>query len=176
MNHEHTHTMNMQQPEPTSITQLKDFLPLIIIFLIIISLTCAKQWYSGWNLISAMSDFMGFFFLIFGTFKIINLPTFVEAYSSYDLLAKNIPGYAYAYPFIELGLGIAYLTRIYPTVINTITLVIMVIGSISVGLELSKKNNIQCACLGMVFKLPMTYISLLEDLLMAAMAAIMLVI
>jgi hypothetical protein len=32
----------------------------------------------------------------------------------------------------------------------------------------------ECACLGTVFKLPMTYVTVVEDLLMVAMAAVML--
>ena len=51
----------------------------------------------------------------------------------------------------------------------------MAISSIGVAIELSKKKEIMCACLGVVFKLPMTYVTLLEDLLMAAMALIMLI-
>jgi hypothetical protein len=36
------------------------------------------------------------------------------------------------------------------------------------------KDEIQCACLGTVFKLPMTTVTIVEDLLMVVMAAAML--
>ena len=78
------------------------------------------------------------------------------------------------YPFIELGLGVAYLLRWELTIINWITLVLMLIGSIGVLQALLKKNAIRCACLGTALNLPMTTVTLVEDLGMAAMAAAML--
>jgi hypothetical protein len=50
----------------------------------------------------------------------------------------------------------------------------MLISAAGVARELLKKNRIPCACLGMVFVLPMTTVTLLEDLLMAVMATAML--
>lgn len=123
-----------------------------------------------------MNDFMGFFFIIFGFFKVINLNAFAQAYATYDLIAQKSRGYAFAYPFIELVLGIAYITRWQPTFINVVTVLIMLISAAGVAVELSKGKTIVCACLGTVFKIPMTYITLLEDLLMAGMALVMLII
>jgi hypothetical protein len=153
----------------------KDFLPLIIILGIVIGFTLVRQWISGWNVQSAMNDFMAGFFLLFGGFKILNLHGFAEAYSMYDIIAKRSTVYAYAYPFIEISLGIAYLLRLYPTPVNVITLVVMLVSSIGVAQELAQRKTITCACLGAVFKIPMTYVTLLEDVLMAAMALIMLI-
>ncbi len=154
---------------------LKDFVPLLIIFAFIIAFTAMRQWFFGqWDTMDAMNDFMGAFFIVFGLFKIINLKGFVEAYSMYDIVAQQSSAYAYLYPFIELALGISYLMRTYPIATNSITLILMIISSIGVAIELSKNKEIICACLGVVFKLPMTYVTLAEDLLMAAMAGWML--
>ncbi len=152
----------------------KDFLPLIILFAIIIGLTTVRQAYVGWNLQGAMSDFMGFFFIIFGTFKIINWAGFVEAYRVYDIIAKRSIVYAYLYPVIELAFGVAYLTRWNPFATNLATVIVMSISAIGVARELAKGKTIICACLGTVFKVPMTYVTLIEDLLMAGMALWML--
>lgn len=111
---------------------------------------------------------------MFGFFKVINLKEFALAYSSYDLIAKRIRLYGYVYPFIELTLGVAYLSSFSLPFINTITLIVMLISAAGVARELLKKNRIPCACLGMVFVLPMTTVTLLEDLLMAVMATAML--
>jgi hypothetical protein len=155
---------------------IKDFIPLIIIFIIIGTFTEIRHFMRGsMDLAAIMNDFMGAFFIIFGAFKIINWTGFVEAYQQYDLIAKHSIGYAYTYPLIELGLGIAYLSRWQPIVINSITLAIMLISSLGVFIELSKGKTITCACLGVVFKLPMTYVTLLEDLLMAGMAGYMII-
>lgn len=151
---------------------IRDFLPLIIIFILIITFTATRQFVAGtsWSVMNAMNDFMAGFFLVFGAFKIINWRGFVQAYKIYDLLAKQSTAYAYAYPIIELALGLAYFFRIYPIAINSITFVLMIMSSIGVALELTKGGHIICACLGAVFKLPMTYVTLFEDLLMAGMA------
>ena len=154
--------------------QFSDFIPLIIIFCIIIALTLLHQLYVGWSFYSFMSDFMAFFFLIFGGFKLYNWSVFVEAFSSYDLIAQRFKLYAQLYPFIELALGFLYLFRLHPTATNIITLIIMIASSISVGYALSQKNRIECACLADIFRIPLTYVSLAEDLLMAIMALIML--
>ena len=120
-----------------------------------------------------MGDLMGSFFLIFGTFKIINLEGFVEAYSMYDVIAKKSKFYAYMYPFLEITLGILYVMGFYSRILNIVTLFLMVISAIGVFNELQKKRAIPCACLGVLFKIPMTYVTLLEDILMAVMAFIM---
>lgn len=154
---------------------LKEYKPLLIIFLIIILLTLSKQAFANiWSIKSLMNDFMGIFFIIFGLFKIINLKDFAHAYAEYDILAKKSKVYALAYPFIELTLGIFYLTGWAPIMTSIITLALMSISSVGVAQELRKGRHIMCACLGTVFNIPMTYVTLGEDLLMAAMAFIML--
>ncbi len=57
-----------------------------------------------------------------------------------------------------------------PIATNAITYVLMLVSGIGVAIALAKGENLMCACLGMVFKLPMTYVTLFEDLLMAGMA------
>lgn len=156
--------------------RLKDFLPLIVIFSLIISFTAIRQWYFGFGIANAMYDFMAAFFLIFGFFKIINLAGFAEAYSTYDIVAQRFFAYGYIYPFIEIILGLCYLLRYQLTLANWVTLLLMIISSIGVAIELRKQKEITCACLGAVFKIPMTYVTLAEDVIMGLMALIMLVI
>lgn len=154
---------------------LKNFLPLIIIGTLIIILTLLLNYITNsWDTHSVMTYFMGLFFIIFGSFKIMNLSGFVEAYSMYDLIAQRSTVYAYLYPFIEFSLGIAYLMRGHLFAINGITLALMLISAAGVARELAKGQQIICACLGAVFKIPMTYVTLGEDLIMAIMALIML--
>jgi copper chaperone CopZ len=120
-----------------------------------------------------MSDFMAGFFLVFSFFKLLNLSGFAQAYRGYDLIASRSSAYAYAYPFIELALGIAYLIRWNPVVTHWVTLGVMLISALGVVNALRKRQLIECACLGTVFKLPMSKVTLIEDLSMAVMAAAM---
>ena len=131
--------------------------------------TLGRHWHE-W-----MSDFMAGFFLVFSFFKLLNLSGFVQAYRGYDLVAAKSAAYAWAYPFIELALGVAYLTRWQPQITHWATLVVMLISAVGVLNALRKRQLIECACLGTVFKLPMSKVTLIEDLSMALMAAVMLV-
>jgi hypothetical protein len=51
----------------------------------------------------------------------------------------------------------------------------MAVGSVGVVQSLVNRRRIRCACLGAVFNLPMSTVTLLEDGAMAAMAVAMLV-
>lgn len=132
---------------------------------------------SGWTMPDwhgLMLDFMAGFFLVFSFFKLLDLRGFADAYRSYDIVARRSRAWALAYPFVELALGVAYLTRWSLTFTNAVTLVLMLIGSVGVLRSLLSKRAIRCACLGTALNLPMTTVTLVEDLGMAAMAALML--
>jgi copper chaperone CopZ len=122
----------------------------------------------------AMPHFMGGFFLAFSFFKLLDLRGFADSYRMYDIVAKRFPVYGYLYPFIELMLGVAYLTDFQPTTTNLVTLVVMSVSSVGVIQSLLAKRKIRCACLGTVFNLPMSTVTLVEDGLMIVMAAAML--
>ena len=51
----------------------------------------------------------------------------------------------------------------------------MLIGTAGIIESLVNKRRVKCACLGSVFNLPMSYVTLIEDVGMAMMAALMLV-
>ncbi|MBC7772939.1 MAG: cation transporter [Pyrinomonadaceae bacterium] len=125
---------------------------------------------SSWH--TFMLDFMAGFFLVFSFFKLLDLRGFADAYQSYDIVARRSRSYALIYPFLELALGIAYLVRFQPMATNIATLVLMLVGSIGVLRAVMDRKAIRCACLGTALNLPMTTVTLVEDLGMAAMAAI----
>jgi hypothetical protein len=122
-----------------------------------------------------MNDFMGGFFVVFAFFKLLDLRGFVAAYRMYDVVAGRVAAWAWVYPFVELALGIAYLARVEPVATNVATLVLMLVGSVGVLRALMRKSRIRCACLGTALNLPMTTVTLVEDVGMAAMAGAMLV-
>lgn len=154
--------------------KLRDFIPLISIFVLIILFTLFKLYLSpDPTFMYAMQMFMASFFIIFGGFKIIKWKGFVKAYREYDILAKKSILYAYLYPLIEISLGLSYLFSFKPLLTNIVTLIIMLIGSYGVWIKLKQKEIIPCACLGVVFKIPMTKVTLFEDLLMAGMSSVM---
>lgn len=154
---------------------IKDYIPLIVIFAYILFgsiLVSSIQDFSLENLVSA---FMGLFFIFFSLFKLLDLKGFSEGYAQYDIIAKSNNNWGYIYPFIELALGISYILGISPIPLNLITILVMGTAVIGVIQNLRSKKAIQCACLGTILKVPLTKITLIEDLLMIVMAIGMLV-
>ena len=119
--------------------------------------------------------FMGVFFVVFASFKLIGYRLFVMMFVGYDIIAQRLKSYANLYPFIELGLGALYLFNLLAPWRDVATLVIMVVGSIGVFQEIRRRRGIHCACLGNVIKLPLSTVSLVEDVGMALMAVLMLI-
>ena len=130
----------------------------------------------NWQTMSLMSNFMGLFFIVFAFFKLLDVAGFARAFQSYDVIAKHWPAYGYIYPWIELFLGISFLINFWPLGTNLATLVIMVIGTVGVVSAVLMQRKIQCGCLGTVFELPMSTVTIIENLLMVVMAATSLVI
>jgi len=154
---------------------LETYKPLLILFGFITFVSLIVTFSTGtWDVMVWMNSFMGGFFLSFSYFKLINLPDFADSYAMYDIVAKKVKAWGYIYPFIEFGLGIAYIAHFNPVITNTVTLVVMSISIIGVLQSVMNKRKIRCACLGAVFNLPMSTITILEDALMIAMSAIML--
>ena len=155
---------------------LKTYRPILLIFVFITGITLLIQFVSrAFNWMQWMNHFMAGFFLVFSFFKLLNLKGFAESYAMYDIVAKRIKSYGYLYAFIELGLGIAYLIDFNPFITNLVTIIIMSISVIGVLQSVFNKQKIKCACLGDVFNLPMSTITIIEDALMIIMSAIALI-
>jgi copper chaperone CopZ len=157
--------------ESVSKSSLATYKPLLVIAAFIAGVSLLT---SGGSVHHAMNYFMAGFFLVFSFFKMLDLKGFASSYSMYDLLAMKVPAYGYVYPFIELALGIAYLTHFNPFVTNLATVTVMGFSSVGVIGSVLNKKKIQCACLGAVFNLPMSTVTIVEDLLMVGMAVTML--
>lgn len=155
---------------------LMTYYPIFLIATYIIGVATINSFQMGSiNWMEWMRQFMAGFFLVFSAFKLLDIKGFAEGYATYDLLAKHWYTYGYLYPFIELGLGILYLTNSFPIFTNAMTVIIMGFSSIGVINSLLKKQTFQCACLGTLLKVPLSSITLVEDLTMVVMAGMSLV-
>ena len=154
---------------------LATYKPILLIFAYIIAaILITENLQPEFSWMRMMSHFMAGFFLVFSFFKLLNLKGFAESYSMYDVIAKKWAGWGYVYAFAELALGLAFLSGFNPLLTNTITLVVMSISIIGVLKSVLNKRKIRCACLGDVFKLPMSTVTILEDGLMIGMSGAML--
>lgn len=120
-----------------------------------------------------MQPFMGIFFIIVAGLKLLDINGFIMGFRQYDVLAQKLPFYARAYPFLELALGILFLTDILPGIAAIATVVIMTEGLYSVGKALAQKRKLKCACLGSLIAVPLTTFTLLEDVIMLGMALVL---
>jgi len=147
--------------------------PILLIFAYITIIASIISFHNGTiHAMHFMQIFMAGFFLTFSFFKMLDLKGFAESYAMYDVVAKRIPAWGYIYAFIELGLGIAFIINFNPLITNMVTVAVMSVSIIGVLQSVLNKQKIQCACLGAVFKLPMSTVTIIEDALMILMAAV----
>ena len=154
-----------------SLTQYK---PIFLVFAYILGVTLIAEFRDGhFDFQNWMRYFMAGFFLCFSFFKMLDLSGFADSYMSYDIIAKRWRDWGYVYAFIELGLGIAYLLNCCLLATNITAFIVMTISIIGVLQSVLNKRKIQCACLGAVFDLPMSTITIIEDALMIMMSGYM---
>ncbi len=158
--------------EEESKTWLATYKPILLIFAYIttIAITASYQ-HSSIHWMDTMRVFMAGFFLTFSFFKMLDLKGFAGSYAMYDIVAKKLGSWGYIYAFVELALGIAFAINFHPMATNVATLVVMTVSMIGVLQAVFNKRKIKCACLGAVFNLPMSTVTIMEDALMIAMSA-----
>jgi cation transport ATPase len=168
--------MHISIPEEETRSWVEIYKPILMVFAYITGITVLVEIISGgFSGMRWMQNFMAAFFIVFSFFKMLDLKGFAESYFSYDVIAKKWMGWGYVYAFTELALGIAFLVRFNPLITNLATLVVMSISIVGVLQSVLNKRKIKCACLGAVFNLPMSTVTIIEDALMIAMSAFMLI-
>ncbi|WP_420572917.1 heavy-metal-associated domain-containing protein [Kordia sp.] len=162
------------QAETEEKSELRQLFPLFLIFFYITTASILMH-INNWSTEGFMLDFMGLFYIVFSFFKLLDYKGFPNSFQMYDPLAKQIPAYAWIYPFIEVALGLMFLFRFQIPTALIITIVILGITTIGVTKALFDKKTIQCACLGTALKLPMTKATFIENSIMLVMAIWMLI-
>jgi copper chaperone CopZ len=169
------HAMSMPDDGAETKGWVQTYKPILLIatYLLVIAFIAGLS--SGqFSLPTTMRVFMSGFFLIFSFFKLLDIQGFADSYAMYDLVAKRIKAWGYIYVFVEVALGVLYATATLPTLTNSITLVVMSVSLIGVIQSVLDKRKIRCACLGAVFNLPMSTVTIVEDGLMIVMSLAML--
>jgi hypothetical protein len=149
-----------------------DYWPLIAIAVAALIAGTIGWWQTN-EVMRAMSLFMGTGLFLLASLKVYNVSEFAMAFAKYDLIAKRSDVYARWYPFLELMLAVGYLVGVYLLAVNIITFVVMAVGAVGVYQKMHDEEVVMCACLGAVFNVPMTWVTLTEDSLMAVMAGVM---
>lgn len=121
-----------------------------------------------------MSHFMGWTMIAFGMLKLEDIDTFAEGFRKYDFFAASSSLYAKSYPMLEVVLGVFFLINlfIFPVTVAVLIMYTSTLFGLSKKLHLGEK--IDCLCLGVRFRLPLSIVAVFESSVMVAMAVWML--
>lgn len=156
-------------------THLADYWPLICLVVVTaLAALAVTIGFSAMGMKAFMHAYMGVFLVIFSLLKLFDLTGFKDGFAMYDLLARRAPAYGYIYPFIELGLGLAYLAYFIPTLIYILTIVVFSFGALGVWQALREGLDIDCPCMGNILSVPLSTVTLTEDVAMIVMAGLLL--
>ncbi len=158
---------------PVEKTFFQTYKPLFTVFAYILIFSTAYQiqlgTFSGHHF---MNHIMAGFFIGLSFFKFLDLKAFATSFSNYDPLAKKWNNYGFIYPFVELALGFLFIADKFLLFANVMTIIVLTLTTIGVYNKLRSKVQFQCACLGAGFNLPLSNITIFENLAMVAMAII----
>ena len=155
--------------EPVSL--LKTYKPLILIFGYVFFVSFALQISQGhFDFHIFMNHIMAGFFIGLSFFKFLDLQKFAESFSSYDPIAQKFLVYGFVYPFLELLIGLLFISNRFLVIANVSTIIILSATTYGVWKSLKRKSKIQCACAGVGFNLPLSWVTIFENLIMIAMA------
>lgn len=119
-----------------------------------------------------MNGAMGLFLLFIASLQMFDINGFARMFARYDIIAARYFTYGQAYPMILFALGLFYLWGGLPVFTNGVTLIIMLVSALGVFDAIRKGHQVECACIGAGFTLPVGKVTLAEDLIMAIMALI----
>ena len=115
--------------------------------------------------------FIAFSMVVLALLKLQNVETFATMFLNYDLLAKRWVPYSYIYPYAEGLAGILMVAGALNWISVPLALFIGTVGAVSVIKAVYiDRRELKCACVGGSSNVPLGFISLIENLMMIAMA------
>lgn len=158
------------------------YTPVIAIFAstALMALAIVLNLYDGFPVAHFLMWFFATSMVALAIQKLQDVEGFVNGFLGYDLLARRYVPYGYAYPFLELyaGVGmIALIGSLSPLIwlVAPVGIIIGTIGTVSVIKAVYiEKRDLKCACVGGGSNVPLGFISLSENLIMAGMGVWML--
>ena len=170
----------IQMSKPSFATQqsnrgksLSSYWPLIVL----IGISCLvgiSDNYTNLTMLLFMHSFMGFFLCCFAMLKLFHPHHFADGFAMIDLLAKKFKPYGYVYPYLELILGLGYFSHYKPVWVYSATIILLSFSAIGVINALIKGIDINCPCMGSILEVPVSTVTLVEDIGMIVMAIILL--
>jgi glutaredoxin len=155
----------------------KSYRPVIAVFAIAAGLALAVSQFvfaAPFTLRTA-EWFIAFSMALLAMLKLQDVDRFATMFLGYDLLAQRWLPYAYIYPFAEGLAGLLMAAHALDWLSIPLAAFIGSVGGTSVFYAVYiQKRELECACVGGSGKVPLGPVSLLENLMMVAMAIWML--
>lgn len=129
----------------------------------------------AWAAALGVPGFMGVSLSMLASLKLMDLDSFAESFEKYDLVTQQVKPYGKVFPFLELLLGLGFLSSIAPVATGLGSLIVGTSGAISVFKAVYiDKLELNCACVGGNSRAPLGAISFLENAIMVGMGAFLL--
>jgi glutaredoxin len=164
--------------KPVADPEQVSYRPVVAVFVMAALMAIAVNWASSGTIVSvrAVEWFIAFSMCILALLKLQDVERFSNMFLGYDLLAQRVVRYAYVYPFAEALTGVLMIAGVLLWLAIPVALVIGLVGAVSVVKAVYiDKREIKCACVGGDSKVPLGFVSLIENLMMVGMAIWMLV-
>ena len=147
--------------------------PVVAVFGVAAAIAFAINWLTGAPVVglTGAGRFVAVAMCLLAMLKLQDVDRFATMFLGYDLLARAYVPYAYAYPFAEFAAGALMLAGVATWLSAPVALVIGGVGAVSVikAVYLDRRE-LKCACIGGNSNVPLGFVSLTENLMMAAMA------
>lgn len=153
------------------------YMPVIALFSVAALLAIAVTWLVLGTPVTGqtLAWFISISMVLLGLQKLKDIDRFATMFLNYDLLAQRWVRYGYIYPFIETGAGLLMFAGVLTWISAPLALVAAGIGAISVFKAVYiDKRELKCACVGGDSRVPLGFVSLLENVMMIGMAIWML--
>lgn len=141
----------------------------LLLLTLMIGIYIINLYYLDWKLNTVdkkkifINNVVGTILLLLGIVKLYNLSSFVSTFNKYDIIGAHIPLYAYIYPFLEIILGILFIKQ-SSIKLYIFTIVFIFINILGVIKGLQSKHKLKCGCMGSLFDLPLSYLTIIENL------------
>jgi glutaredoxin len=145
--------------------------PIIAIFATTILMALSTAWALGeLNFVKVIELFIAFSMCALGIQKLRDLEAFSLQFLNYDILAQKWVKYSYVYPFVEMLAGVAMISGFLTILSAPAAIFIATINGYSVFKAVYiDKRELKCACVGGNSNVPLGFISLTENIMMAGM-------
>lgn len=147
--------------------------PVMALFGVALLMGLAVSWHASGTVFSirAVESFIAIAMCLLGVQKLQDVESFSTMFLNYDLLGRKYVPYAYFYPVGETLAGVLMLAGTLMWIASPLALFIGTVGAVSVFKAVYiDRRELRCACMGGASNVPLGFVSLTENLIMAAMA------